>query len=90
MLENRPEDALVSLVETVETVETETDCHLMSCLIVIYVQSELRLFYEHKHKHLQNIKNFREIFFTKNISQKLAHLKNYSSQINHTYRPQRL
>ena len=47
MLENRPDDALVSLVETVETVETETDCHLMSCLIVIYVQSELRLFYEH-------------------------------------------
>ena len=40
MLENRPEDALVSLVETVETVETETDFHLMSCLIVIYVQTE--------------------------------------------------
>ena len=48
MLENRPEDALVSLVETVETVEnveTETDCHLMSCSSVIYVHCILRRVY---------------------------------------------
>ena len=63
MLENRPEDALVSLVETVETVEnveTETHCHLTSCLIVIcaIVHIELKLFDVHTNTNTwKNIKH---------------------------------